>query len=311
MRYIDMLGLRCVLLRSGGYEAVICPQMGGNCLRLDVPALGVCLLRTPASPAAYHENPNVYGIPLLFPPNRITDGRYTAHGVAYDLPVNEAARGNHIHGFLSRTAFDVVDGGGDALTLSYDAPYSTFPHRIGVRIRYALDDTGLTHEVAVTNRSDAPMTFGVGLHTTFNAPFRLGGRAEALRLYVPGSDEWAIDPSRMVPTGARGGTPLQAALDAGEVVPSAQRLSALITRRDAPIRITDTESGYAIVYSLDSAYPFVMVYNANQSDSFLCCEPQSWATNAPNLPLPPEETGALPLQPGGTRLFKSRIHLAV
>jgi aldose 1-epimerase len=39
-----------------------------------------------------------YGFPILFPPNRIEDGKFKLNGVEYSLPLNEPLRNNHIHG---------------------------------------------------------------------------------------------------------------------------------------------------------------------------------------------------------------------
>ncbi|MOA61082.1 hypothetical protein D3C78_1861300 [compost metagenome] len=41
-----------------------------------------------------------------------------------------------------------------------------------------------------------------------------------------------------------------------------------------------------------------MLYTKGDANEFLCIEPYTWLPDAPNLPLSPDETGIIDLQPG-------------
>ncbi|NLA97536.1 MAG: hypothetical protein GX836_04935 [Spirochaetales bacterium] len=80
-------GISGYRLFSGGYSAFICAHMGANCIQLTKD--DVSLLRTPPSREQFAAQQNLYGIPLLFPPNRTKDGRYMFKGREYRFPINE------------------------------------------------------------------------------------------------------------------------------------------------------------------------------------------------------------------------------
>ena len=73
-------------LRLTAHEntADICPLMGANPIRLRLGEADI--YRTPPDFAAFRGSPNVYGEPFLFPPNRISGGRYTFNGRVYTFP---------------------------------------------------------------------------------------------------------------------------------------------------------------------------------------------------------------------------------
>lgn len=61
-------GLPAVRINGGGYSAAVLSGFGANCIQLRHEATGAELLRTPESAAEMTASPNVYGLPLLFPP---------------------------------------------------------------------------------------------------------------------------------------------------------------------------------------------------------------------------------------------------
>ena len=141
-KMVTRLGGEVVCLTAGGYEALLAPQAGCNCFDLTHLETGAHLLRTPESVQALVENPNVYGTPLLFPPNRIKDGTYTFNGRTYRLPINEN-HGHHMHGFISCTRFDVeaLEAGEDwagarfVFRSTREKPYlEEFPHQFTIRV---------------------------------------------------------------------------------------------------------------------------------------------------------------------------------
>ena len=137
-------------------------------------ATGASLVRTPDDLETLRENPNVYGTPLLFPPNRIKDGTYTYEGYTYHLPINEN-HGHHMHGFISSTAFEVIaleakEGSAQAVfryRSTREQPYlSEFPHEFTIEVTDTLTEAGLTQRVKITNDGVRKMPVGVGFHTS-------------------------------------------------------------------------------------------------------------------------------------------------
>jgi aldose 1-epimerase len=314
---VSFLGMNCFHLSHGGYEALVCPDMGGNCLRLAVPAQKAELLRTPKTQQALAENPNVYGMPLLFPPNRIADGVFVFEGRQYAFPINEPARTNHLHGVLSRTPIivEALESGNTSASLlmryraTAQTPYLAHPNAFSLALRYTLDDCGLNQELTIRNDSTSLMPFGVGFHTTLNLPFVKEAESEEILLHVPCHAEWEFDRSRMLPTGRERPTKLQEALNQGLIKPRTDPLSALVSLSGPTARLVDRISGLSVTYTVSEEYPFLMIWNAACDLPFVCLEPQSWLVNAPNLPLPHAKTGILPLKPFESRTFQTRLAL--
>lgn len=88
-------------------QAEVLPAYGMNLIRLA--RSGSELLRTPEGETQLRREPQVYGMPLLLPPNRTAGGAFTFQGTTYHLPINEPVYGNHIHGSLARMPFRVTE----------------------------------------------------------------------------------------------------------------------------------------------------------------------------------------------------------
>lgn len=295
--------LPAVRLTGGGYEAIVVPQFGANCVSLIHQASGCQLLRVPQTQRELREGCNVYGLPLLFPPNRVRDGRFVFEGRVYSLPINEPERGNHLHGFLSQTAFVETANGVFLYEAAEAGGYPAFPHAFSVLRAYALSDGGLVLTVAVTNRSAYRMPVGIGVHAALRAD-----SSEDCRLRMEPLCRWAVEPARMLPTGERiTEEPLLTALRSGSFRPAAQPVSALLEcRPGAEIVLRDSQGAWHC--APDPALRFVTLWNGGGAGGFVCPEPQSWVTDAPNLPLPAETTGLRALVPGETASFYLRYY---
>lgn len=301
-------GLPCVELTYEENNALICPGVGGNCIRLHLGKAD--LLRTPATAAELLAQPCVYGSPLLLPPNRIADGRILWQNRVYQLPINEPTRQNHIHGYLSDAPFAVVSQCESRscaqIALSYDASmdgrYASQGLDFRVELTYRLSADGLKQTVQIRNGAQ-PLPLGFGQHTALRAPFLRGATPERTRLSIPVEKEWMIDRERIHPTGQAARTPLCDALNQGTLTPCEHSLSALFTLCGDTVSLTDGVSGASIGMKL-KGYPFMMLWNQNGSREFVCCEPQTWLVNAPHLPLPAEDTGFCPFEPGEERAYE-------
>ena len=102
LRSVDYHGLRAVEFSKGDYTALLIPAMGANLIRLADTRRGVEVLHTPAAEEieTFLRRPQIFGTPILFPPNRIADGRYTFDGRTYRLPITNEKEHNFHHGFL-------------------------------------------------------------------------------------------------------------------------------------------------------------------------------------------------------------------
>ena len=100
-------GEPAVFLRAGDYLAAALPGVGGNLFRLVDERRQLTILHEPPNVRELREHPVIYGIPALFPPNRIRDGVFTANGIRYELPVNTRDN-NHCHGMLARRPWQVT-----------------------------------------------------------------------------------------------------------------------------------------------------------------------------------------------------------
>lgn len=296
-------GLQAVRLTGGGYEALILPAFGANCIKLRHIASGADLFRTPPGAAALRSDPNVYGLPLLFPPNRIRDGFYIFQGRRYAFPINEPSRHHHIHGFLSSSLFRWEGGGDFTYRADKSHPYLSFPHGFTMKRSYALDERGLNQTLSVSNDSELDMPLGVGFHASWNVPLIPGEKAEDYALCIPADRQWLTDPRSIIPTGEiLADSPVLCRLREGTLHPEGQALSCLMAWGAGPIRLTGPRG--ALVCRQDGAFPFVMLWNGGGGKGFVCPEPQTWLTDAPNLPFPRAETGFAALAPGEKREYR-------
>lgn len=296
-----------ISIRKGPLEATAYPQYGGNLARLCWK--GMELLRTPEPPDVLAEKAELYGLPVLFPPNRIADGRFTYNGRRCELPLNEGRpRNNHIHGLALRQPWSVAEQGDDALVMEFryghlHAAFDGFPYPFCLRLSYRLDNDCLTQELRVQNCGDTPLPYGLGFHSAFNAPKRIRITTEAWR--------WELLPPRYLPSERR--LPW-AELDPNEWIdPSLGRISvhtpvgngALAGR---PFRGAVLDYGErAFAYEIDEKFQQWFLWTPEPNSGFICPEPMSCMVNAPNLSLPPEVHGFAALPPGQDVVYTSTI----
>ncbi len=309
-------GMPVVRLVYGSYEADICTDMGANCIRFS--RNGMNVLRTPPDLDTFHSQPNVYGMPLLFPPNRIQGGVFTFQGRVYRFPINEPARGHHIHGFLSSTPFLLTkssiesDGVRSEFSVSFheQSPYLSFPHAFSISISYHLSASGLMQTLALQNNSQQDMPAGLGFHTTFQLPFVPNTAGEDYRLKAFVCEQICLDSNSIIPTGE---TPKDSAagqaLREGRLIPAGSPLSHHFGGRTGEIALTHAPTGAAVHYIPDKSFSFLMLWNGGGNSGFVCPEPQTWQVDAPNSPLPALRSGFQALSPGDNWCLTNRLFI--
>lgn len=327
LRTIDYHGLRAVEFSKGDYTALLIPGMGANLVRLANTRLGVEILRTPAADEieTFRSRPQVFGLPVLFPPNRIADGRYTFEGRTYHYPITIEKENNYHHGVLKSEAFIVSKARETAeevmIECRYyanpgnDAVYRNFPHEFRCKMTYWLTAEGLEQELMFSNRSKTRMPLGVGFHTPLMIPFA-GGAAEDYVMRAAVGEEVELS-DRNLPTGRK--LPLSEQFaklrDGGLQVTGCEPIEAGFTLREIdvdgkPYRgalVENRRTGVRTYYEVDEQTTYWTIWNNGGNVPYCCPEPQSWTTNAPNAADPAAE-GFRSIYPGESWRMTFRLY---
>jgi len=322
-------GVDAVLLETGIYEAIIVPSVGANLVKLYNKKEKVDILRTPTfeEMETFLSRPQIFGVPLLFPTNRIEDGKYSFAGKNYEFPITIPAQNNYHHGIIKSQAFTVTRTrfSADAVEveLSYfsnrinNAIFANFPHEFVCRIRIILTDKELTHIVSITNAGTEPMPLGVGFHTPIRLPFSANTDKSDYKLRLSAGKRWELS-DRSLPTEnilelsteesllrTEGmtvtGKPIEIALTDEAITENGKPYHGAI--------LTDTKNKVSVYYEVDKEFKHWTLWNNGGEVDWVCPEPQTWAINAPNLNLPREITGLQGISAGKTWSGTTRFYV--
>jgi aldose 1-epimerase len=132
-------------------------------------------------------------------PNRIRDGRYTVDGTEYQLPLNEPATHNAIHGLTRWLRWQPVDVRPDSVVVGCDpAPEPGYPWPLRLRTTWSIGQDGLRADHEATNHGTTPAPFGLGVHPYLYLP---GAAVDDLELSLPAHSRLLVD-GRLLPIGA-------------------------------------------------------------------------------------------------------------
>ena len=326
---INLKGEEVVELVAGGYQAYVAPFLGSNIIRLYNTEKDIELLRyeEDLSMEDLKNQAETHGLPTLYLPNRLADGILKTSDATYQFPINEPAFNTHLHGFLHKRPYEVVEmsAGEDyaMVKTAYtydekDEAFSYFPVSFRSEIYVRLDASGLSYKLTMTNLSEVQMPFGVCSHTAFFAPFTKGGDGMDVRLYIPIGDRCEINDRYLA-------TEELLPLDdhdkqylSGSLIPVHQPIDTEMYFGEVGEKdgkpyygaiATDTKTGTRICYEADRAYKFFIVWNEWGEKGYFCVEPQTWMVNAPNLSLFDETTGYQELAPGESKTLTQRLYL--
>ncbi len=291
-----------------GVVAEVCPAQGFNCFRWH--AGGRELLF--CDPHFFEDGrPTRSGIPVLFPfPNRIRAGRFTWAGRSYQLPLNDPAGKNAIHGWACRSAWRVLDHGADAESAwltgefhgSRDAPdwrpHWPADHRLRLTCRLYKDRLQL--EAVVENPDTVALPFGLGYHPYFRLDEPAGGGSPDAPVTAPARAYWQLVDS--LPTGAT--TPVDAARDLNAARPFHDlHLDEVLTGLDLTPDLVSAglcwrgQAGELHLYAAP-AFRELVVFTPPHRRA-MCLEPYTCTTDAINLQQRGIDAGLLVLPPGG------------
>jgi aldose 1-epimerase len=141
---------------------------------------------------------------LLFPfPNRLDQGKYIWQGETYQFPLNNAATGNAIHGFVRSQVFELdsvlltKDSASLICSYTYNGSLAYYPFPFRVEIGFSIyDDRSFHFEFSVENLHDESIPVGFGWHPYF----KLTETADAHLMQLPACEKVNIN-DRMIPTG--------------------------------------------------------------------------------------------------------------
>lgn len=115
---------------------------------------------------------------ILFPwANRIQDGKYSFSNSFYQLPINEQALNNALHGFVYDKKFNVTNALEEEercsiqMIYEYDGAFTGYPFPFSLETSIVLsNDHTLTLCFNVTNTGEMAMPFVLGWHPYFKFP---------------------------------------------------------------------------------------------------------------------------------------------
>lgn len=305
--------MRIEEIKFGDYTAKINLDRGANCISLRNRKHGAVILREPDYSAEL-DNPYLYGMPILFPVNRIEGGSFEFEGRTYTFPVNEPKTGCHLHGELHHTPFELVKRSESRIVCRFRAdaerPYLGFPHAFEITVSYRLSLGGLTHVTKVKNLSDSNMPVFIGFHTTFNSSFIDGAKKENIRARVDILREFERNMDTYLPTGKEPAPDeVTRFLNSGEFNPFSRPISRHYeSGPSGAMALCDRESGVSVMYRSSANLGYRLIYNG-QADGYICLEPQSCIANCQNSPFERDSVGFDFIAPGETKTYKSRIFL--
>jgi aldose 1-epimerase len=294
------------ILEGDGTRAEIWPAQGFNCFRWTTQARTVDVLY--ADPKFLEgSSPTRTGIPILFPfPNRIRDGRFTWDGKEYQLPLNDPAKKNAIHGFACRRPWRVVHQGADASSAwvtgefqgSRDAAdcLNLWPADYRIRVTYRVGAARLAVEAVADNPDKKPLPCGLGYHPYFCV------EEKNCSVQVPAKQYWELEET--LPSGNRPNVsgmrdlnqprPFQE-LTLDDVLTSLSGTVQNGMRLCGSIRRVQSELG---VFT-SAGYREVVVFTPPHRQAF-CIEPYTCTTDAINLNQRGIDAGLMVLNPGQT-----------
>lgn len=261
-------------LHAHDFEADVAPEFGGLLHRLVW--RGHPLLHDFPSRDDWQAAPAIFGIPILFPPNRIEDGYFDFQRRCVRLPINEPEpRHNHLHGLALQAVWSTVAQTADAITLRLDygpdsPEFADYPFPARLEMTYTLAPGRLTQTLAVTNLGDGDMPCALGCHTALVCPQRLRISSGSTCLDVP--------PPRHLPTGRTLDWHGDGA-DGAWFDPAPLRVSRHFRSVGAPLAELDY-GAFRLTYRPDPQFTWWMLWKPSPECGFICPEPMNIPVNA-------------------------------
>lgn len=294
-------------LNKYGYIVEVVPEYGMNCIKALCENPYVDILKTPSDiDILGNDDAFLFGIPVLFFPNRISGGRFEFEGREYKFPINEPRLNNFCHGTLHKLPFEVVEYDNEHIkgvfVATKNSPYLTFPHSFEFNAEYSIKEDGIYQIVSIKNTSDKNMPVALGFHTTFNLSDK-----NTIRIPVAKDVERSFE--TFLPTGnLYESFELKQPLATGTFKPNGNPISKFFELAGKKIQIFNKETNVTVTYVFDKKYKYCMLYSSNGKDH-ICIEPQTWLTDCPNLEVNRNESGFDYIEPNKTKIYTSVLRV--
>ena len=283
--------MNTLTISDGVAEAVIVPALGAGLASYDLIAEGdkLSLFRPCRDVANAH--PFDLANNLLLPwSGRISGGGFAFEGTFHDLTPNLDGEPLPIHGngFSSAWTVEHCSTHQVSLTLHADDPG---PYRYDAQVTYRLDGGALHMDLAITNRADRRLPYGLGLHPWF-------ARTPATTLKAPATTV-TLEDSLHLPAGR---LPVLTRKDWDFQEP--RRLPGAWINNDfspwdgrAAIAWPERDLGLVVDTGGDPHLTTYILYSPSSDAAFFCFEPVTHPVDAHNRPGGPAANGLTILAP--------------
>lgn len=295
---------KLLILKNKHFIAKINVSKGANLIFLRS-SNGAIILREPDYDKGV-DNPYLYGMPILFPVNRIENGKFCFGGKEYVFSINEPNTNCHLHGEIHDKEFCVNKFSENRAVLSYNGVFGGV-NEFCLTLDYRLTKRGVKLKTTVNNLSKYKMPIMLGFHTTFNSSF-INDSENYVKVSIDSEIERNFN--NYLPTGKLlefDGVSKQ--LLKGSFNPLSQPISRHYKcKKHYKIVNFDKNSNMSVVYNNSKNLNYRLIYNGN-ADGYICLEPQNVMANAPNISKDRKVSGFNYIKPRSKIVFKSQILL--
>lgn len=232
----------------------------------------------------------VYRGAVLAPwPNRVADGAYEFSGLRHQIPLNEPARNNALHGLVSWASWTPVEQDSDHVVLGYRLfPQDGYPFRLDLTMSYSVGTGGLACRLVAVNAGDVEAPYGCAPHPYLVAA---EGRVDGWSLELPAATYLEVTPDRLLPVRAVpvDGTPydFRVARPIGTTFLDHAFTDLTPGADGSTVARVLAADGNGVELAWDSACPWVQVHTADRpepalSRSSLAVEPMTCPPDAFN-----------------------------
>lgn len=254
-----------ITIKSGKWEAGVCPRLGGNVIYLRYDGRDV--LRPLSDEEQIVKNPYIQGSPILLPANRTYLGKFSFEGVEYELPITEPRTNSHLHGLVHREPFVLVSADEGRVVMRFENKGKVYPFSFEMLVTYTVDEDGFSQSYEITNTDKRNMPYTFCLHTTFMQPESFVMPVECRQEH----DSIDIPTGRFVPLNEQEekyntGSPSKGIYVVGYFKSAGNTA-----------KIDD------ILYTVSDNFDCWITYNARGLEDFICIEPQAGLVNGLNI----------------------------
>lgn len=141
----------------------------------------------------------LYAGKILAPwPNRIRDGMYSFNKNDYQLPMNEVAKNNSLHGLVANSLWEITFQNQSKVILEHllNQP-AVYPGKLQLQVIYEIIESGIEITVLSENIGDISAPYGVSIHTYLIAGETV--KNNELFLQIPADQFLEVDAERLLP----------------------------------------------------------------------------------------------------------------